>query len=129
MLEENQPINDAQQEPELFMHVIYGCFVGGFLSAGLTSLVGLIIAYVKRADVQTTYLASHVTWTIRTFWWGLLFMIISLIGKILFTITLIFIFVNNVFFLLTGIWFIYRIAKGWMALSKQQPISNPTDIF
>ena len=132
MIEVNpKPDNNTSdnQESELFMHVVYGCFAGGFLTGGLTALVGLIISYIKRADVADSYLASHVTWAIRTFWWGLLFMVLSFIGKFVLTITIIFIFASGAFFLLTGLWFIYRIAKGWMALSKQEPIPNPEQLF
>jgi uncharacterized membrane protein len=30
--------------------------------------VGLVIAYVKRGDAAETFLGSHYTWLIRTFW-------------------------------------------------------------
>ena len=43
--------------------------VGAFL--GFPSLIALIINYVKRGEMRGTWLESHVTWQIRTFWWVL----------------------------------------------------------
>ena len=56
-------------------HIIYGCYALGFM-IGLTWLLGLIIAYVKRDEATGTWLASHFRWQIRTFWWSLLWGIV-----------------------------------------------------
>lgn len=48
--------------------VTYGVYVAGmFILWPL--LVGIVLAYVKRRDVEDTILASHYGWLIRTFWW------------------------------------------------------------
>ena len=39
---------------------------------GIVGIVGLIVAYVKRDDAQGTWVASHFSWLIRTFWYSLL---------------------------------------------------------
>ncbi len=46
---------------------------------GLAAIVGVIIAYVKRGDAQGTWVASHFTWLIRTFWWSLLWDLIGVL--------------------------------------------------
>ena len=43
--------------------------IGAFL-LGWPSIIAVIINYVKRGDVQGTWLESHFRWQIRTFWFG-----------------------------------------------------------
>ena len=45
------------------------------------SVIGLVMAYVKRNDVPEL-LASHYRWLIRTFWWSLIMWVV-LIGVML----------------------------------------------
>ncbi len=78
-------------------HVVYalhtlGLVVGAFGTAsvvgmflfGWPSIIAVIINYVKRSDVRGTYLDSHFSWQIRTFWWAMLWaIIIGLMGALL----------------------------------------------
>ena len=91
--------------------------VGAFLT-GWPSIIAVIINYVKRGDVRGTWLESHFRWQIRTFWFGLLW------------VGLCFLFVVLTFGLgiiiawiplgVVGLWFIYRIARGWLRLKDRQ---------
>src|SRR4030095_3784022 len=55
---------------------IIGAFVFGW-----PSIIAGIINYVKRSEVRGTYLDSHFSWQIRTFWWALLLSaIIAVLG-------------------------------------------------
>ena len=45
--------------------------VGSFLF-GWPSIIAVIINYVKRSDARGTWLESHFTWQIRTFWFAML---------------------------------------------------------
>ena len=112
-------------------HVIYGLhafsaltgllssalIVTAFLS-GWPSIIAVILNYVKRADVRGTWLDSHFSWQIRTFWYALLWLVI---GGILFA-TVVGILFAVVIWLATGIWVLYRIIRGWLALSSQKPM-------
>jgi uncharacterized membrane protein len=51
-----------------FLGVTYGLFACGLFFVW-TALIGLVLAYVKRDDVTDSFLASHYSWLIRTFWW------------------------------------------------------------
>ncbi len=66
-------------------HVVYalhtlGLVIGAFGTAsvigaflfGWPSIIAVIINYVKRSEVRGTWLDSHFSWQIRTFWWALL---------------------------------------------------------
>ena len=93
--------------------------IGSFL-AGWPSIIAVILNYVKRSDVRGTWLESHFRWQIRTFWYGLLwvflcgaFIVLTLgIGLIIAWLPL----------LMVSIWFVYRVAKGWLALRDRRPM-------
>lgn len=34
-------------------------------------IVAIVLDYVKKDDAKGTWLESHFSWQIRTFWWGL----------------------------------------------------------
>jgi uncharacterized membrane protein len=93
--------------------------VTAFLS-GWPSIIAVIINYVKRGDVRGTFLDSHFSWQIRTFWWALLWF---LIGGLL-TITVIGAVIGIPLLIVVGIWVLYRIARGWLALlsNKSMPM-------
>jgi len=68
-------------------HVVYGLFALGLISAGflgVATLAGIILAYLKRADAAGTLYASHLDWLIRTFWWGVLWFLLSAIATYIF---------------------------------------------
>ena len=93
--------------------------VGAFL-IGWPSIIAVILNYVKRSDVRGTWLESHFLWQIRTFWWGLLWVCLCW-AFVLFT----FGFGLFVVWLPLGVltlWFIYRIARGWLALNDRRPV-------
>jgi len=93
--------------------------VGAFL-IGWPSLIAVILNYVKRGDVRGTWLESHFRWQIRTFWFGLLWVGLCLLFIIM---TLgIGILIAWLPLGLLGIWFIYRIVRGWIALSERRPM-------
>jgi uncharacterized membrane protein len=93
--------------------------VGAFLT-GWPSIIAVILNYIKRSDVRGTWLESHFRWQIRTFWFGLLWVCLCLAFVVL---TLgIGIIVAWLPLLLVGLWFVYRIARGWMALRDGRPM-------
>lgn len=91
--------------------------VGAFVF-GVPSIVAVVINYLKRGEANGTYLASHFRWQIRTFWFVLLWCVI---GGTLF-ITFIGIPLAIGIFFSAGLWAIYRVARGWLALREQKPM-------
>lgn len=89
--------------------------VTAFLS-GWPSIIAIILNYLKRAEVRDTWLDSHFSWQIRTFWFAFLWL---LAGGVLF-ITLIGIPVAIAIWIVTGIWVLYRIVRGWLALGARK---------
>jgi uncharacterized membrane protein len=93
--------------------IVYALQALGFF-LGVTWIVGVVINYVKLDDVRGTWLESHFRWQIRTLWWGLLW---GIVGTVLLLVL-----VGWLVLLAAGIWVIYRIVKGWLALSEGKPI-------
>ena len=85
--------------------------VTAFLT-GWPSIIAVILNYVKRSDVRGTYLESHFSWQIRTFWFSLLWVVIA---GVLF-ITVIGIPIAWVMIFLVGIWVVYRMVRGVLRL-------------
>lgn len=90
--------------------------IGSFLF-GIPSILAVILNYVRRPDVRGTWLESHFSWQIRTFWlafgWALL-------GAVLF-VTVLLIPLAAVVFAGIAIWVIYRVVRGWLCLRDGQP--------
>ena len=81
-------------------------------------IIAVILNYVKRGDVAGTWLETHFRWQIRTFWFGLLWVALCLVFVVL---TLgIGILIAWLPLAVVGLWFIYRIARGWIALNSRQ---------
>ena len=117
------PVNAAT-----FVYLMFGiAVVGTLLSSGLAAfaplfgiagIVGVIIAYVKRSEARGTWVDSHFTWLIRTFWWSLLW---DMIAALLF-ITLIGIPFAIALLVGTSIWGIYRLVRGFLQFKDSQPM-------
>jgi len=92
---------------------VIGAFVFVF-----PSIVAVVINYVKRSEARGTFVESHFRWQIRTFWFALLW---CLIGGALF-VTLIGIPLAIGVFFAAGLWAIYRVVRGWLALRDRRPM-------
>ena len=96
--------------------------VGAFLT-GWPSIIAVILNYVKRSEAGGTWLESHFRWQIRTFWYGLLWVALCLLFVVA---TLgIGIFIAWLPLGVVGLWFIYRIARGWLRLLDRRPMYEP----
>ena len=93
--------------------------VGAFLT-GWPSIIAVILNYVKRSEVRGTWLESHFRWQIRTFWFGLLWIVLCL-GFVVATFG-IGILIAWLPMGLVGLWFVYRVIRGWVAVSDGRPM-------
>ena len=92
--------------------------VTSFLT-GWPSIIAIIINYVKRDEVRGTSLESHFAWQRRTFWYALLWFVVVL----LLFITIVGIIIAIPLGIAIGIWIVYRIARGWLALAQGRAIT------
>ncbi len=91
--------------------------IGAFVF-GVPSIIAVVINYAKRGEARGTFLESHFRWQIRTFSFALLWCVI---GAMLF-ITFIGIPLAVAVFFAAGVWAIYRIVRGWLALRDRKPM-------
>ena len=110
-------------------HVIYGMHslavligvtsaatvVGAFIFS-LPSIVAVVLSYLKRGEAAGTFLESHYRWLIRTFWFAVLWGAIAIVITLVLVLTIVGILVAWLPVLVVGVWLIYRIARGWLAL-------------
>ncbi len=89
-------------------------------SLGMFSFIPLIINYVKRGDAIGTFVYSHHSWQIRSFWWYLIWMVI---GSVLFATVI----AIPVAFLVWGVawlWKLYRLIKGIVDLNDNRTMPS-----
>jgi uncharacterized membrane protein len=91
--------------------------VTAFLT-GWPSIIAIIINYVKRSEVRETWLDSHYSWQLRTFWYALLWLAV---GAVLFA-TVVGLVLGVVLWIAAGLWVVYRLVRGWLALGSRQPL-------
>ena len=112
-------------------HVMYGLHafsaITGLMSAALVvtafltgwpSIIAVIMNFVNRSEAAGTFLDSHFSWQLRTFWFTLLWvvtgwlMIVTIIGAV----------IGVPLLLGVGVWVLYRIARGWINLANRKPM-------
>jgi uncharacterized membrane protein len=115
-------------------HIIYGlhafsaltgltsaAFVVTAFLTGWPSIIAVILNYAKRDAVRGTVLDTHFSWQIRTFWWALGWFVVAW----LMIVTVIGVVVGIPVLLLVGLWVLYRIIRGWIALGQRKAMPSP----
>ncbi|HEV7393905.1 MAG TPA: hypothetical protein VGO08_19850, partial [Burkholderiales bacterium] len=131
----DRAVAEPRQNLVTLTHVMYGLhafsaimgvlgsawIVTSFLT-GWPSIIAVIINYVKRGEVRGTYLESHFSWQLRTFWYALLWLVVA--G--LLAITVVGLVIAFPLVIGVGIWVLYRIGRGWLALveHKAMPLTR-----
>ena len=119
-------------------HIVYGLhalglvlgafgaasIVGSFLF-GWPSIIAVIINYVKRSEVRGSWLDSHFSWQIRTFWFALAWAVLVAVVSAPLTLVLIGFGTWALGMALLGLWAIYRITRGWLRLNSHQAMPMP----
>ncbi|MDX1484795.1 MAG: hypothetical protein R3229_09955 [Alphaproteobacteria bacterium] len=103
--------NPAEGKAANLVYILY--LVG--LIVGITSLVGVVMAYVNRGDAPE-WVRSHYRFQIRTFWIGLLYGVIGAVTTL--------ILIGWVIILFVVIWWVIRCAKGMKAVGEGREMAN-----
>ena len=125
----------ADESLVAYTHVIYALHslsgLIGILSAativgsfvfGLPSIIAVIMNYARRSATHGTFLESHFRWQIRTFWFALLWLVLVWAVTLPLFVILVGIPLLWLGVVAIGIWIIYRVVRGWMALSDRRPM-------
>jgi len=89
---------------------------------GVIGIAGVIVAYVKRDDAQGTWVASHLRWLIRTFWYSLLWAFVGGLFLLILGIVLIGIPIAFAIWAIASIWVIYRVIRGYLLFKDSRPV-------
>jgi uncharacterized membrane protein len=95
------------------MHVLYGLHTFAWASMGTLAVIALIANYIRRSEEQDPFYASHHSYMIATFWWTVLWLLVTsplwlliLPGAIAYTII--------------GLWYLYRCLRGWLRFADDR---------
>jgi uncharacterized membrane protein len=97
--------------------------VGAFI-CGFPSIIAVIMNYARQSDARGTFLESHFRWQIRTFWFAVLWAVLIFALSLPLMLVLVGFLTLGLGYVLLGIWVIYRIIRGWLALHDRRPV-NP----
>ena len=107
--------NDFQMNRPTIISLLY---LGSFL-AGITTIIAIILAYVWNGETHEGWEDSHYRYHIRTFWIGIAWTVVAVIGTIV-TFGL----GAFILFPLVAVWFAVRAIKSLLAAQKHQPVQN-----
>ena len=89
---------------------------------GLAGIAGVVAAYVARGNGRGTWVESHGTWLIRTFWWSLLWGVIGGLMLVTLGLVLVGIPIAIAIFFVTSIWGVYRVVRGFLLFKDSAPV-------
>ncbi len=104
---------------------VWSLYLASYLTLALTSIVGLIIAYVKRGSLAGTPYASHMTSAICTFWISLPIGLVGIALLIAGHFLAILVVLGAVVLGLLTLWQIFRAFRGFARAVDDEPIDNP----
>ena len=119
-------VPDSQQSLKTIGHISYfmhavvavGAVLPGVQASVLLLLIAFFIDMVKRDDARGTWQESHFSWRIRSVVWaGVLYLVT-------WPLWLLFLLPGWIAWGIISIWFLYRIARGWLNLSSNTPMPS-----
>ena len=81
------------------------------------AIAAVVFAHYKRPHVAGTFVESHLTWLIRTFW---LTVVLGAIGFVLAIVA-----IGFLIMFVVGVWYIFRIVKGFVVFNDGEPLADP----
>lgn len=115
------PGTPARQRSDLqgLTHLLYGLHTLSWFSAGVFSVIAMVINAVKRPDLPDDFYRSHFRWQARSFWFTLLWLALTA------PLWVFFVFPGWVAWSLIGLWYLYRYVKGWWRFADGRPMPMP----
>ena len=100
------------------LHVLYIMHAVSPFTLWSLSLLAVIMGAFMRDSARGTYLESHYAWLLRTFLWGILWVVIT---TTVFVLTVVGIFLLFIPWTILTIWYLYRVIRGWLRLNNGLP--------
>jgi uncharacterized membrane protein len=96
------------------VNLLYGLHAVAPFTLWSLSVVALVINYIKRGDEDDALYVMHHNYMISTFWWTVLWLVLTSPLWLLF-------FPGWIAWTIIGIWYIYRFVRGWLRFSDGRP--------
>jgi uncharacterized membrane protein len=96
------------------MNVLYGLHTVAWASMGTLAVIALVVNYIKRADEQDTLYVTHHNYMISTFWWTVLWLVVT--GPL----WLLLVIPGAIAYTVIGLWYLYRCIRGWLRFSDNR---------
>jgi uncharacterized membrane protein len=120
VIEMDRRAKSERETLSIVTHVLYALHTASFFSAGIFSVIAMIINYVKRPDLPDAFFRSHFRWQARSFWFTLLWLVV--------TAPLWFLIVPGwIAYSLIGFWYLYRFIRGWWSFADGRTMPMPAD--
>jgi len=113
------PVDRERQGLTTLTHVMYGLHTASWFSAGIFSVIAMIINYAKRPDLPDDFFRSHFRWQARSFWFTLLWLVLAS------PLWLLLVFPGAIAYTVIGLWYLYRFVRGWLAFADMRPMPLP----
>ena len=110
--------DSGRTAPTRTAHILYLMHAISPFTLWSLSLLAVIIGAFTRDQVRDTWVESHYSWLLRTFVWGIVWMVIV---SFVFIITVIGIFLLWIPWGILTIWYLYRVIRGWLRLNDGRP--------
>jgi uncharacterized membrane protein len=115
------PNSSAQPQEGLrtLTHVMYGLHLLSWFSAGMFSVVAMVINHVKKDDLPNDFYRSHFRWQSRSFWFTLLWLLVTSPLFVLVWLP------GMAAWSVVGLWYLYRFVRGWWAFNDNRAMPMP----
>nr|VFK38996.1 MAG: Uncharacterized membrane protein [Candidatus Kentron sp. SD]VFK43837.1 MAG: Uncharacterized membrane protein [Candidatus Kentron sp. SD] len=112
----NEAVAHKKTTTEGMAKIVYILYPVGIFF-GFTGIIGVVMAYINRSDAPD-WLKSHYQFQIRTFWIGVLYMLIAaMLASVV---------IGYLILLFWVVWLIIRCVKGIKSLDQKEAHPNPT---
>ena len=117
-------VSDSQQSLKTVGHISYfmhavvavGAVLPGVQASVLLLLIAFFLDMFKRDDARGSWQESHFSWRIRSVLWaGGLYLLTAPLWLLL-------VVPGWIAWGIISLWFLYRIARGWLNLSSNKPM-------
>ena len=94
------------------MNVLYGLHVAAPFTYWTLAIVAMIVNYIKRSDEHDALYSSHHNYMISTFWWSILWLVLTAPLYLLLVVP------GVIAHVIVGIWYLYRCIRGWLRFTE-----------
>ena len=113
----NQPVPSGGGSFDMNRPTIISLLYLAACVLGVTGLIGLVLAYVWKGEPHEDWEDSHYTYLIRTFWIGLLGIVVSMV--------LMLVLIGFLLAVAVGVWVLVRSVMSLVNAQKRQPMPDP----